>query len=399
MDETNKKVKRRRSGKAAKLRRKHNKILAVAFLLTLLVAAVLNIVGRDRSFSEEENRNLAQLPEFSGEAVLDGSYFKNLESYVADQFFGRDKWISMKMKEDQLLGRKESGGVFIGSDGYLLGQPDQPAPGLVDENIRLINAFAEKYNTVSMHMMVVPGAALVTPQYLPKDANVYDQLSDIQTVYDGVASHVNCLDAAAILAPHSEEYIYYKTDHHWTSLGAKYAYEAFLPTLAIGEVQEYQAYPVASGFQGTLASKSGSHNSSDTVDIYVPVNSTVSYYVDYMATGEKTTSLFRSDALENKDKYTVFFGGNYPILEINTDIIGGRTLLIFKDSYANSFIQFLYPYFQKIVLVDPRYYYDNIDATMTSKGVTDVLFLYSADTFLTDSGLADVLESALSEEM
>lgn len=391
------KTKRSRSDQLARLRRKHNKILMLVFLGVLLLCTVLNIIVKDRSFSEEENRNLAQVPAFSGQALLDGSYFKGLESYVADQFFARDKWISMKMAEDRFLGRKESGQVFLGKDGFLLGQPDLPAPGLIDDDIRLINAFAEKYNTVSMHMMVVPGAALVTPQYLPKNAYVYDQLADIQTLYNGVAGRVNCIDAAAVLAPHSEEYIYYKTDHHWTSLGAKYAFDAIRPSLGIEDQPEFQVYTVATGFQGTLASRSGSHSSSDTVEIYVHANKDTAYYVDYISTGERSASLYQSKALENKDKYTVFFGGNYPILEVNTDCLNGRSLLIFKDSYANSFVQFLYPYFQRIILVDPRYYYDNIDAAMVSKGVTDVLFLYSADTFLTDGGLADVLESAFAE--
>ncbi|MCQ2510633.1 MAG: DHHW family protein [Lachnospiraceae bacterium] len=397
MKERKRKVKRGRSDKLTRLRRKHNKMLAIVFLGVLLLCTVLNIVVKDRSFSEEENRSLAQMPAFSKDALADGSYFKGLESYVADQFFARDSWISLKMAEDQFLGRKESGDVFLGKDGYLLGQPDEPAPGLIDNDIRLINAFAEKYNTVSMNMMVVPGSALVTPQYLPKNALVYNQLADIQAVYNGVAGHVNCVDAATVLSPHSEEYIYYKTDHHWTSLGAKYAFDAIQPSLGIDDQPEFQVYTVATGFQGTLSSRSGSRKSSDTVDIYVHANKDTAYYVDYISTGERSASIYQSAALENKDKYTVFFGGNYPILEINTDCINGRTLMIFKDSYANSFVQFLVPYFQRIVLVDPRYYYDNIDAAMINKGVTDVLFLYSADTFLTDGGLADVLESAFVE--
>lgn len=90
----------------------------------------------------------------------------------------------------------------------------------------------------------------------------------------------------------------------------------------------------------------------------------------------------------------MFFGGNHPLVEIRTTANNGRNLLVFKDSYANSFIQFLYPYFQNIIMVDPRYYYDDIETSITSYGITDVLFLYSADTLLADTNLADTLNAA-----
>ena len=113
--------------------------------------------------------------------------------------------------------------------------------------------------------------------------------------------------------------------------------------------------------------------------------------VTYNADMEKSRSLFRSEMLSEKDQYTLFFGGNHPLITIHTTAQTGRTLLVFKDSYANCFLQFLTPYYDEILLIDPRYYYEDVNALMKSEGVTDVLFLYSADTFLTDKSLADTL--------
>ena len=79
------------------------------------------------------------------------------------------------------------------------------------------------------------------------------------------------------------------------------------------------------------------------------------------------------------------------MVDISTTNDKGRKLLIFKDSYANCFVPFLVPYYTEIVMVDPRYYYDNVQTLMNNKGITDVLFLYNMDTFLTDNSLADVL--------
>ena len=79
-------------------------------------------------------------------------------------------------------------------------------------------------------------------------------------------------------------------------------------------------------------------------------------------------------------------------MEIETGVQNGKHLLVFKDSYANCFIQFLYPYFEHITIVDPRYYYDSVGTVMTGESITDVLYLYNLDTFLSDASLADVIE-------
>ena len=127
---------------------------------------------------------------------------------------------------------------------------------------------------------------------------------------------------------------------------------------------------------------------------YTPEETDVEYYVYYPDTDEKTTSLFNSEALNQKDQYTVFFGGNHPLVEIHTTADTDKSLLIFKDSYANSFVQFLYPYYENIIMIDPRYYYDNPESVLKSQKITDVLILYSADTVMTDTALADCLNTS-----
>ena len=105
--------------------------------------------------------------------------------------------------------------------------------------------------------------------------------------------------------------------------------------------------------------------------------------------------MFVSSALDTKDKYTVFFGGNHPLVTLKTTANTGKVLLLFKDSYANCFVQFLIPYYDQIVMVDPRYYYDNADQLITQRAVTDVLFLYKDSTFIADTALSDTLNAGL----
>jgi hypothetical protein len=206
------------------------------------------------------------------------------------------------------------------------------------------------------------------------------------------------LDATSALQAHAQEDIYYRTDHHWTSLGAYYAFQAVSGSLGLENVvSSYDIYTVTDSFEGTLASKSGSHQVTDSIQVYAPLGTDVSYYVVYPDSTDKVCSIFQSDCLEVKDKYTVFFGGNHSLVEIETTAGNDRSLLVFKDSYANSFMQFLTPYYETIIMVDPRYYYDDIETVLTTYGITDVLYLYSADTFLTDTSLAAVLGTGTAE--
>ena len=244
--------------------------------------------------------------------------------------------------------------------------------------------------------MLIPDAASILGDKLPDNAPVRNQATDILAVSNEVGMELNVIDATSILRRNKEKYIYYKTDHHWTSLGAKLVFtEAALELGISSPIYDYQTHLVSDSFQGTLASKSGKHGSKDTIEIYEPMGTEVKYYVTYPSTQEKSTSVYMSEKLQEKDQYQVFFGGNYPVVEIRTTADNQRNLLVFKDSYANSFVPFLIPYYEKIIMVDPRYYYDDIEIAMTSYGITDILYLYSGDTILTDTSLADTLNAAL----
>ena len=160
---------------------------------------------------------------------------------------------------------------------------------------------------------------------------------------------------------------------------------------------EYDVYRVSNSFEGTLASRSGSHAVRDAIDIYAP-KTDVDYVVSIPDEQKTSCSIYSSEALEGKDQYAVFLGGNHPQVDIRTTADTGRTLLIFKDSYANCLVQFLLPYYDRIILIDARYYYDGAAALLNREGVTDVLYLYNLNTFLTDKSLADVLTSGLNEQ-
>lgn len=374
-------------------RRLQAQYLSWLLVLTMLLGIGTGILVKDREFSDSENRMLAQFPEISFSSLLDGSFLEGLGDYTADQFPGRDAWITLNLKMNMALGQKEFNGVYLCEDGYLIQIPQEPNWVQAERNLAAAETFAAKYPDLNMVMTVAPNAVTVLSDLLSANAPARDQREDIAWIQSQLDAVQFC-DVTDALAAHSDEYIFYKTDHHWTSLGAKYAFYAMAERMNLEPIKEgdYTAYPVSNTFQGTLASKSGSHTSSDTVEIYIP-HSGIDYYVTYADTGENISSLYRRSALNEKDHYTVFFGGNHARVDITTTADTGRCLLLFKDSYANCMVQFLFPYYDHITMIDPRYYYDNIDLVIKSESITDVLFLYNADTFLNDTSLADVLLS------
>ena len=372
-------------------RKNLQKLLAVVFLLALAATLGVNLLTPEREFSENENRLLASRPALTWDSVKDGSFMAALGDWQADQFFARDKWIALNLKWNTLLGRSEANGVYLCDNGYLIAAPETPDEAALQNTREAMQAFSARHPDVTVRAMIVPGAAASLGEFLPENAPVRDQQRDIDAALAPLSGSLQIVDVSETLRANALQGTYYRTDHHWTSFGAYCAFLSAAPELGIAQPVSYAPHTVSVSFEGTLASRSGSHAVKDRIDVYEPLDPGSEFMVTYNATLEKSRSLFVSEMLEEKDQYTLFFGGNHPRLTVRTTAQTGRVLLVFKDSYANAFIQFLTPYYDQIILIDPRYYYDDVNALMKSEGVTEVLYLYSADTFLTDKSLADTL--------
>ena len=377
--------------------RQYYKTSAVLFILFLILVVGANIITKDKTFSESENRMLAGKPRFTVDRLIEGRFTSKFEDYVVDQFIGRDFFTNVKMNVDKLLGKKESNGVFLGEDGYLIENFSKPNEEAVSENLKAINNFSVRYKDVKQYMLISPTAVSILKDKLPMDAPVIDQESYLQSYKDKLPSSVTFVDSYKTMYDHRDEYIYYKTDHHWTSLGAFYSYKELAQYMGLDETPDnyYKQQLVSNDFFGALSSKSGYDvKEGDKVSVYLPVNEeSQNVVVNYVEEQEKTATLYSSKALEQKDNYEVFLKGNHPLVKIQTDTKNDKTLLIFKDSYANSFIPFLVKDFSKIIVVDPRYYYEDIDKLMQQESVDEVLYLYNANTFFNDTSLSPVLNN------
>lgn len=364
------------------------------FILFMIIFFLLNLAVSDKEMSEEENRMLARAPRLTWSSVVSGDFMAKYESYLADQFAGRNIWRRIKVGLSSLGGSKKEDDILIGRDDYLMEEIVSPDQETLTENLDAIRQFANRSRDVQMYMLLVPNAANIMSGRLPAFATVSDQSRMLAQVKRELGEDVEWLDAAEALKKHAGESIYYKTDHHWTSLGAFYTFSQVAEQMKIrADVSSgFVSYPVSMTFNGMLAAKSGCRlNVKEEIYIYVPRDTDNDVVVNYVDEQRKTASLYDSSKLKTRDQYAVFLGENTSVVDIKTVSESSRRLLLIKDSYANSFVQFLTPYFREIVLVDPRYYSGTIEDIMDTYPISDVLFLYSGNTFFQDNNLKGVL--------
>ena len=374
-------------------RKVQEKLVGIIFILTLFLFLIINVIVPDREKSVQENRMLATKPKFRLSSLISGDYDEKFEAYMDDQFVGRDMWRKLKVAVDRIGGSRLENGVYIGTNGQLLEQIEVADENHLAANIKAIKSFSESQSKIPVRMMLVPDAANVLNHSLPALAKPEDQTQMFSMVRKDLGDSVEWIDVSTELNKHKTEKIYYKTDHHWTTLGAFYAFQAAAPSLGIdGELSgKYVSYTVSDSFNGMLASKSGvNFGEKEQIDIYVPTEEDTDLIVDYVDEGKRSTSLYDSSKLKEKDQYTVFLGGNSSLLDIRTVSTSTKRLLLVKDSFANSFIPFLTPYYREIVVVDPRYYSGTINDLMDSYRISEVLFLYSGNTFFKDNNISGV---------
>lgn len=374
-------------------RKVQEQLVGIIFILTLFLFLIINVIVPDREKSVQENRMLATKPKFRLSSLISGDYDEKFEAYMDDQFVGRDMWRKLKVTVDRIGGSRLENGVYIGTNGQLLEQIEVADENHLAANIKAIKSFSESQKKIPVRMMLVPDAANVLNHSLPALAKPEDQTQMFSMVRKDLGDSVEWIDVSTELNKHKTEKIYYKTDHHWTTLGAFYAFQAAAPSLGIeGDLSgKYVSHAVSNSFNGMLASKSGVNlGEKEQIDIYVPTEEDTDLIIDYVDEGKRSTSLYDSSKLKEKDQYTVFLGGNSSLLDIRTVSTSTKRLLLVKDSFANSFIPFLTPYYREIVVVDPRYYSGTINDLMDSYRISEVLFLYSGNTFFKDNNISGV---------
>ncbi len=368
--------------------KKSNKIIIIMFILFLLSINVLNIITSDRKFSEFENRMLAQFPSFKIKYITSGRFTSKFEEYVTDQFAFRDFWVSIKSDIERVTLKTKNHGIFFGKDGYLLEDYNKPNKCL-DENISSINSFSEKLPNVTAYLLIAPNSVKIYEDKLPLFASPYNQLETIQYVKENLDENIDFVEVYDILNSKKDEYIYFKTDHHWTMRGAYYAYQVLSNYLGVEsyKTNNFDTDIVSDEFYGTFYSRANNtHIAPDSIEVFYP-KSNVKYEVNYFDNNKATDTLYEVKYLDKKDKYSFFLDGNHALMTIKTNVKNNKKIAIFKDSYAHCFIPFLTNHYEEIHVIDLRYYNLSVYEYMEEHDIGEALFLYNVTTFSADENI------------
>jgi len=368
-----------------------NIALTAVFFAFIYIFALLFWILPDKDVSAEENRALASAPTFSFEALSNGSYTADFATYMADQFPARNFFVGMKALSERALLKGQNNGVIFADNGYLVTRFDKTDNETLSKNIEYISDFAKAASNGGIDVTTaVAGREIdVASSVLPKSYGT-DSSDAAWSIIDASFKE-NGTDYIDLKAPLKEcfdagEYVYYKTDHHWTSLGAYRAYCAISESAGITpeSVERFKRETVTDSFFGTTWSSAGAKwVKPDSIEFFRYDGD------DDLETDrgdEKFDGLYKTSYLDEKDKYSAFLGGNAARINITSKNGEREKMLVVKDSFFHS----LAPFFAKeydLVIIDLRYYTDSVAELCRNESIDKALVLLNVETLGEESGL------------
>ncbi len=397
------------------------------FILLLSAGALLSFVLPKTKISEIEKRELTKLPAFSWEQLFEGNYTDSLDLFYADNFPFREPFVDLSgilnqnfgyrtndlriyttqgspeessaiippammdslnvMPDDSLVSMKtvqidsaKSKASVFNSILIYQGRAFQLFRGST-ENARLYAEMINQYHTVLGDSIRI--FCLIAPSpidfYLPPSNKMVGNLErpNIEVVYANLDSGVAVADAYDEIEKHKNEYLYFNTDHHWTARGAYYAYRSFCTAASL------EAYDL-SKFERRIRKKYLGSLYDMTKDLRLKENqdSVESFRLPFptktwrYATAALDSPVYSRLFVET-GTYTVFLGGDFPLVHIKTEIKNDRRALIIKDSYGNAVAPYLAMHYQEVYVIDYRYFEKNILSFIKKNKITDLIFLHN----------------------
>jgi hypothetical protein len=426
-------------------------INAAMFIAIIFIVGISTFLMPKQSISTYEKRELAKFPAFNKESFSSGSYFKDIDTYYADNFmfrisiteidkeiksaFGvRNEGVTLYAEE---ASTKKEGAIPIGQDKpdeSLLANPNTPNPvqlpvplandgknnlppasdpvisnadnDLGDfQNIksiivyknraiqmfggseRIVKSYAQLANqykeelgpNVMVYVMAIPiGSDFFLPPQVKK--NIDREKHNIDILNASLSPAVVSVRAYENISKHTAEYIQFNTDHHWTGLGAYYAYQAFCKSANINalELSQFEKKTIPN-FLGTLYYRTLSNElkqNPDHVDYYmVPYQTQAQYFLK--GSSKPISGKTYVEFAKGGNAYGVFLGGDFPLMKIFSDVKNGKKIVIIKDSYGNAFTPYLAAHYEEVYVVDYRYFKGNIKSLMRDNNINEILLAHN----------------------
>lgn len=380
--------------------------LYVVFIIGVLALGfVLLFTLPQKSYSSSENRYLTKRPEISAEGILSGEVQRELTEAASDQFPARDLWMKLATTSQYLLYHREINGVYIGRDGALFNKVTDS--DLSEKNYRTnlgyVTAMAAESNA-DVSAMLIPTPATLLTEKLPKygvayDSARYEELGELLCEADSVR-WVQTRDELE-RALQKNKKLYFNTDHHWTTDGAYVGASVYLAAqdIQIPEQGSFDVQTESTEFYGTVYSKVAGLPFEKPDELALPEGLPAGLVIEtdgapadaLGADGKKEMpkldGIYDRSKLAVKDKYAVYFGGNYGKLTVKNPAAAGKgRLLIFKDSYANSMVPYLLDEYEQITMIDLRYYNESVPE-LVAQGWDEVLVCYEMSNFINERNI------------
>lgn len=359
-------------------------ITVVGFCAALGIMGAMFLVLPKKDFSEREKRYLEKAPQLTWQSLTSGQFGSDMETYMADHIPGRDLLVGLNAYFERFTGRQVSKDIYVADDQRLVEKPVAWNEALAQKNMDAINSFAQKIGQ-PVDLMVVPSAGWAVEDSLQALSASYADREMIDTLYSKAGEQVNTVDVLGVFETMDASALYYKTDHHWTSLGAHTAYKTYMEQLGKPFLaQEAFTVEAVSDFRGSTYSRAALWlTPGETLELW---HSGSDLTVTNAESNEVHQGVFYRQRLEEADKYTVYLDGNHSLVRIKNPAGEGK-LLVIRDSYSNCLGTFLAESYEEVVLVDLRYYKNEISQLCAQEGFDQVLVCYCLGNFLTDTNL------------
>lgn len=404
---------------------KRARAVSVSFLVLLFAgAAVALYLPLRPTYSEAEKRELTKFPEFSFASLADGSYFNGISTWYADTFPWREMFINANAKIKSFYGIGDSISGFSDNISDDIPSVDESTPPatlpdiepeteapvddslvqklntvlIVDDSAyeyySFIRSTADRYASIvsitadklngkaRVFDMVVPTSTDITLEdSVRKGINTSDQKKAIDYIYSVISPNAYKVKTFDAIYDHRDEYVYFRTDHHWTALGAYYAYceytkAAGIKTAALTDFEEKQFDNFVGAFYNDSDKNPALEKNPDTLYAYAPKGDVTLTYTDRKGNEVKWEVIADVSEWTRGSKYNAFIGGDNSYTHIvNPAITDGSSCVVIKESFGNALVPFLTENYSEIHVIDYRYWNGNISEFVEKNGIDDVIFL------------------------
>lgn len=357
-----------------------NKAVIIAFFAVLAASLMLLILPADTESVKSENREMQSMPSLNSETVFSGKFSEEFEGFLGDHTAFRSTLTAVSRFFEKKRGVTPKDGKIISTNKDIGTGTTQKQTLLLANNaimeMFIRNKEQEKAyaDAVNMYAKKLPSDIKIYSMLIPTQLefcepiykNLQDsQLSAIDSINSMLSPRITPVDAYGVLNAHNSEYIYFRTDHHWTTLGAYYGYRAFMETEGGEAVSKdnYESNEIRNvlGYLYDRAPESDTYP--DTLEWYNidPENKIITVMHDTDKNGELTD--YKGVMYDRrKANYLFFFGSDHPVVDMtNTENPNGKTIVVIKDSYANVFAPWLIKSYGRVILIDPRIYTGTMD--------------------------------------